>query len=97
MPGSGQWVELCTVHGTILVQVELPSSDADDASDDTQAQSCPWSAYLCGLDPLNFWSQVLLPTSSSPPDIVGHTPLHQRLAVALPPLRGPPLDLVSLK
>lgn len=94
MPGNGDWVELCTAHGTIKVAVDWPSGGADDPADEFHAQACPWSAYLCGLDVSVFRSELVPPTPAHRPALVGRTPAHQRLATALPPPRGPPQFLV---
>ncbi|MGY6553920.1 MAG: DUF2946 family protein [Wenzhouxiangella sp.] len=94
MPGSGHWVELCTAHGTVMVQVDLSDDRPDHADDDPHAQACPWSAYFCGLDGSIFRYALELPTPANVPTLVGRTPFHQRLATALPPPRGPPCFLV---
>ena len=97
MPGAGQWVELCTAHGTVMVQLEadwdLPV-DTDQDHADPAPQQCPWSAYFCALQAVNFWPDAIIPLPSSTLPIIGRTSNHQRLAVALPPLRGPPSHLV---
>jgi len=93
MPSAGQWVELCTAHGIVMVEIE-PHWDSPDGMDDSEhppsPEPCPWSACFHALQTANFWPDSVLPPPSTALPIIGRSSNHQRLAVALPPLRGPP-------
>jgi hypothetical protein len=93
MPAQGELVELCSMHGPLMVRTDPLTGELLVAEDEELAPPCPFALILTALaaspasPPMLLQLVANLPTLHAQPGPAG------RPSLALPPARAPPLAL----
>jgi hypothetical protein len=91
MPAKGELVELCTLHGPVMVMTDPLTGELREAEDEHSAPPCPFALILGALAGPTVPYLDLDQAPGIAPDAAAPPAAAARASLALPQARAPPL------